>query len=388
MKDWRIIFGVIFVVLFFISTHALASETYRVKKGDTLVDIAKKNRVSVSSLKQANKLSSDKLSVNQVLVIPGRGQNASARASSSSGTSARASSGTQSQRAIQTKTYTVKKGDTLQKIAKTTGVSVSDIRSQNQLRDNTIKPGQKLVLKQYHAVATARESRSTTPQTASHGNTYTVQKGDTLQKIAGAAGISVADLKSLNQLHDDNIVIPGQKLVLRQEPAIVTASADTESHVQRILDGAEQLAPAAGEAPSLPLGRWEDSKERERLVKISKGFIGAPYRFGGASLTGIDCSAFVKRIYSIFDITLPRTAREQANVGQKVSRDELTVGDLVFFNTRRHYISHVGIYIGEGQFVHASSGRSKEVRINSLNEPYYDKRFVRATRLKDLESQL
>ena len=148
------------------------------------------------------------------------------------------------------------------------------------------------------------------------------------------------------------------------------------------------LSEEDGEQLPRFLGKWDDSKERQLLVKISKGFLGAPYRFGGASLKGLDCSAFVKRIYSIFDVNLPRTAREQAQMGQKVSRDKLAVGDLVFFNTRRYHISHVGIYIGNNEFVHAASGKSKKVRVSSLNEPYYNKRFIKAVRIKELEDKL
>jgi len=329
MKDWRIIFGVVFVVLFFVSTHAFAAETYRVKKGDTISAISGKYGVSAVSLKQANKLSGNKLSINQVLVIPGKDKKNSAKVSEQLSRSA-------SQKADHSKTYTVKKGDSLQKIARVTGVSISELKSLNQLHDNIIAPGQKLTLKQNPIAITAQKP---------------------LPRPSSADDFELSDLSDMN------------------DP------------IQGILEGKESIL-ADSEPSSLFLGKWDDSKDKELLVKISKGFMGAPYRFGGMSLKGIDCSAFVKRIYSFFDITLPRTAREQAKVGQRVSRDELVVGDLVFFNTRRYYISHVGIYIGDDQFVHASSGRSKEVRINSLNEPYYNKRFVQATRLKGWEDKL
>jgi len=332
MKDWRVIFGVVFVVLFFVSTHAFAAEKYRVKKGDTLGAIASKHRVSAESLRQVNKLNGNKLSINQVLVIPDVGKKDAAKVSGQP-------SPIVSQRVSHTtKTYTVKKGDSLQKIANVTGVSVSELKSLNQLRNNAIKPGQKLVLKRNPVVVTAAATKP-------------------LSRPSYANDFERSDLND------------------RNDP------------IQDLLEGRESIL-ADSDSPPLFLGKWEDSKDKELLVKISKGFLGAPYRFGGMSLKGIDCSAFVKRIYSFFDITLPRTAREQANVGQKVSRDELVVGDLVFFNTQRYYISHVGIYIGDGQFVHASSGRSKEVRISNLSEPYYDKRFVQATRVKSLEDKL
>ncbi len=104
------------------------------------------------------------------------------------------------------------------------------------------------------------------------------------------------------------------------------------------------------------------------------------------SLRGLDCSAFVKKIYQLFDISLPRTAREQAQVGVNVAKDDLVEGDLVFFNTRRSF-GHVGIYIGNSKFVHASSG-DRVVKIDSLNEPYYNKRFAAAVRLKSLDEEI
>ena len=140
-----------------------------------------------------------------------------------------------------------------------------------------------------------------------------------------------------------------------------------------------EVARRTQESESL-LGNWRNPDEPKLLVKVAMGFLGAPYRLGGSSVTGIDCSAFVKKIYQLFNITLPRTAYEQSHVGLRVGRGELLEGDLLFFNTRRK-LGHVGIYIGNNEFVHASS-RKRGVRIDNLNTPYFDRRFVRAVRLK------
>lgn len=132
------------------------------------------------------------------------------------------------------------------------------------------------------------------------------------------------------------------------------------------------------------IGR-QQKQNHDRLARVAMGFLGAPYRFGGSSVKGLDCSAFVKKIYAFFDINLPRTAREQARVGKRISRNDLEVGDLVFFNTRRAF-GHVGVYIGNNEFVHASSGRARSVKVDTLDKPYYDKRFVKAVRLKTLDA--
>ncbi len=111
--------------------------------------------------------------------------------------------------------------------------------------------------------------------------------------------------------------------------------------------------------------------------------IGTPYKFGGNNPEkGMDCSAFVKHVYKeSADITLPRSAREMSHEGQAVARNDLEPGDLVFFNTRKRPNSHVGIYAGNGEFIHASSSRTKEVTISRLDQSYWAKRFNGARRV-------
>ena len=103
-------------------------------------------------------------------------------------------------------------------------------------------------------------------------------------------------------------------------------------------------------------------------------------------MKGIDCSAFVKRIYAIFNTHLPRTTGEQSQIGKKVEKDELEEGDLVFFKTRRSNNGHVGIYIGNNEFVHASR-LNKEVKVDNLDTPYFNKRFLKGVRVKELEQE-
>lgn len=111
------------------------------------------------------------------------------------------------------------------------------------------------------------------------------------------------------------------------------------------------------------------------------GLIGAPYRFGGAGERGYDCAGLVRSAYAAAGVKLPRTTTELFKAGLAVSRDELRPGDLVFFrNTYRRGISHVGIYIGGGRFVHAPS-RGGQVRTDSLQASYYSSRFAGGRRI-------
>ena len=122
----------------------------------------------------------------------------------------------------------------------------------------------------------------------------------------------------------------------------------------------------------------EDQVQNMALYQNIDDWYGTPYKYGGSTKSGIDCSAFVQAIFaSAFAINLPRTAREQYNVTRHISRTELQEGDLLFFNTQGG-ISHVGIYLQNNKFVHASV---TGVTISDMFEPYYVRHFVAAGRV-------
>jgi cell wall-associated NlpC family hydrolase len=119
---------------------------------------------------------------------------------------------------------------------------------------------------------------------------------------------------------------------------------------------------------------------RDRVLLDVVSFLGAPYAYGGNSKEGIDCSGFTVRVYeSATRKQLPRTTREQYQVGDPVEKDRLQFGDLVFFNTTGRIPSHVGIYIEDDLFAHASVTRG--VTFSSLESTYYRSRFVGARRV-------
>lgn len=116
-----------------------------------------------------------------------------------------------------------------------------------------------------------------------------------------------------------------------------------------------------------------------RVVEYSKNYLGTPYVYGGETPSGFDCSGFTSYVYKQFGVSLPRSSASQASIGTPVSRANLLPGDLVFFDTYGG-ISHVGIYVGGDNFIHATVP-GDVVRISSLNASYYSSRYVTARRI-------
>ena len=118
------------------------------------------------------------------------------------------------------------------------------------------------------------------------------------------------------------------------------------------------------------------------LVTNAMGFLGVPYKRGGVSAeTGFDCSGFVRAMYEqTIGLVLPRRANEQAAATDRIDKKDLQPGDLVFFNTMRRAFSHVGIYVGDGKFIHAPRSGS-EVRVEDMRQSYWQRRFDGARRV-------
>lgn len=128
------------------------------------------------------------------------------------------------------------------------------------------------------------------------------------------------------------------------------------------------------------MGVAVDATSNIKLYKFIYEWIGTPYRFGGNTKNGIDCSAFTKAIYDkVFNTTLLRNSRDIFSMVDPLTKDELKEGDLVFFKIRSPKITHIGIYLGDNRFAHASSSRG--VVISNLNEPYYSRFFYKGGRI-------
>lgn len=274
--------------------------------------------------------------------------------------------------------YTVKPGDSLYSIAKSYGISIGALKAANRLEGNHLKPKQVLLIPNSQQKPKDTLAKRVELET----KTYRVKQGESLYSISKKTGMSMDEIKRINQLQTDRLKV-GQTLLLKmksdESPHEVLEEIGDAEEISEFLQGENQPIPE-------PLRKWKDPEERDLFVRVVKTFLGVPYKLGGATLKGMDCSAFVKKIFGIFNVELPRTVREQLGFGKKVEREELEEGDLVFFKTHRANGLHVGIYIGESQFIHASY-RSKEVRVDTLETPYFNQRFIKGVRLIELEKE-
>lgn len=159
-----------------------------------------------------------------------------------------------------------------------------------------------------------------------------------------------------------------------EEMEIETIERDQEIKAEYIR---KYISGSSGELRTHNMGY---SASRDKMLMEIVKYLDTPYKYGGSTTKGIDCSAFIKNVYSGADIfEWPRSAREQYAAGVEIDKDDLQFGDLVFFNTtRRVKPGHVGIYLGDGYFVHSS--RSLGVAVSALSEPYYSKRYMGARR--------
>jgi len=236
--------------------------------------------------------------------------------------------------------YLVRPGDCLERIARRNAISVAGLAKANGIGpEATLIAGQHLTIP-----AAPKPQRAPTPEQ----RRYTVRRGDSLWLVAKRLGTTPKALAALNGMRSTARLRAGQRLRI------------------------------AGEAK--PQSKATAASTDDSLVETALRYRGVRYRYGGITTRGMDCSGLVYRVLNIHGIDAPHNSRALYRLGKPVARKNLRSGDLVFFNTRGRGISHVGIYIGDSKFVHASSGKGW-VRVDRLDEGYYARRYVGARRV-------
>jgi len=386
---------------------------YTLRNGESIRRVAQRFGVEISAIVEANDLGPDPNVVQPgtKLVVPGATPVLPARRSAAvaqgggSGDQQAAGVGGgvglpigESATAVpSTRTYEVQSGDTLASIAETFGVDVSTILSSNGIDDpDTIKPGSELRILPVK------------------GLEYAVQPNETLADIAWKYQVDLGLLLDYNDLDDPDVIRVGAKLVVPggklradpvpapapivEPPAPARVQSVTTANAVVAVAAPKPAAPAPAPKPAAPAPAPRPAPPPppapepappvavgggggDTIVATAMKFVGYRYVFGGTSPAGFDCSGFVYYIHNRSGSPVGRGMWQQYNGGAHIPMSALQPGDTVFFaNTYMPGLSHDGIYIGGGQFVHASDERTG-VTVSSIYSSYWQGHYVGATRL-------
>ncbi|MFK5976223.1 MAG: LysM peptidoglycan-binding domain-containing protein [Sulfurovum sp.] len=369
---------------------------YIIKKGDTLFTIARKHHTTTKEIREVNRLKKGAiLKLGRELKVP-----VNTYFSGLAG-------------------YLIQRGDTLFTIARAHKTTVVEVREANNLEkgatlalgqllkvpQNTYNPNQatqpnrRVVIAPIVVVVKKKEKKKSIKLVK-----YIIERGDTLSTISRKFSISVKKLRELNKLKRGstlrlgrNLKLPYSKKSARKirlakikkrrnssKSRIVVAINNNSSKVKvSNRNKRYKIKRNLGDIFFSNINRSSSSKSNN-IISLAKKKLGRRYVWGATGKKNtFDCSGLTTYVYKKNGINLPRRAIAQSKVGTKISRGNLKKGDLIFFDTSHRikgYVNHVGIYIGNNKFIHASSAKKKVV-ITSLNKPFYSQRFRGGRRL-------
>lgn len=380
-----------FIASSLLGAQGADASSYKVKTGDSLWSVAEKNNTNVAHLKKVNHLDSDLIFPKQVIKVDGKDS------SSKSSTSNESSSLNKTKAPKPSSTYKVESGDTLSQIAADHDTTVDKLKKNNNLDSSTIFPGDKIKVDGSSSSASSSSSdsnssdsdsdsssssssndSSSSDSSSSSSSSYTVESGDTLGKIASKENVSVSDLKDWNDISGHMIYV-GDKLSLKGGSSSSDSNDDSSSTKEETSSSSDEDSNDDSDKSSSA-----DSESKENIsapaengtdvVSKANSQVGAPYEWAGSSPSGFDCSGF---IYWAFDEAGEDVDRLSTDGFYNRSHmiDSPEEGDLVFFeNTYKSGISHMGIYVGNNEFVHAANEKTGVTK-TSLDNPYWSDHF-------------
>ncbi len=345
---------------------------YKVKRGDNLYKIAKAHHTTTREVLKTNHFRSNSdLVIGKMIKVP-------------------------VDTYFHLKNYTIRKGDTLYKIARMHNTTTTRVLLANNMRRGSrLKKGKiiKVPVDTFYLekdVSTARiASNIVKPKAKKKFKKIVVSKnllhhkvkrGDTIYSIAKKNHITVKSLKLANKLKSNRDLKIGKVLSLpNTNKSIIKLKLAKKKKTIKKKKSNNRIAlnPQTGRSLDNLMLSLSSSNKRNALPKFARKYLGKRYVWGAAGPYRFDCSGFTSYVCKKNGVAIPRTSLSQSKVGKYVSRGNLKAGDLIFFDTskrRRGFVNHVGIYIGNNKFIHASSAKKKVV-VTSLNTPFYRSRF-------------
>jgi len=399
------IYALLFALSVMTVTVTAKTTKHKIKSGETLYTIAHANHTTIAEVRKVNGLKKgETLKVGRVLRVP---------------------TNTYSPKKKSTKKATpkmakhsIKSGETLYTIAHANHTTIAEVRKVNGLKKgetlkvghvlrvpkNTYKVNKKLAKTSVHKTS----KKKSTPKLVKHN----IKKGETLYTIAKKHHTTIAEVRKVNGLKKGANLKIGKVLKVPANTYNVpkTKLAKKTTHKKKHIKVAKhtkksnkKLAASFAKLETISLEKnkvikhkksstftlsdifssKKSSSKSTKITSIAKKKLGRRYVWGATGTKNtFDCSGFTKYVYKKNGIDIPRTSINQSKYGKYIARKNLKKGDLIFFDTskrRKGYVNHVGIYLGNGKFIHASSAKKKVV-ITSLNKRFYSQRYKGARR--------
>lgn len=265
------------------------------------------------------------------------------------------------------------------------GISIDDTKAKIKCNDGTVGNVDRLAIKKVSDKrnnVTEVQVKNNTVAKSDNGKKLNLNKNQVVNVIDFNNGLFVIqDNGNFYNVEAKNLNIVSGLKVDKAVAVKVDAKSDLsfdEKEIQEVIKNKDKVNKESKEVKKAPAA---NPSIAAKVINSAENKLGSTYVYGDTGKDGYDCSGLVYSIYNNeLGISIPRSSVSQSTFGKQVSKSDLQEGDLVFFNTVGNGVSHVGIYIGDGKFIHASSGQGK-VMTSSLDEGYYQERYVNAARV-------